>query len=206
MSKDKVVRVRMSEELLGKIDNEAEQEERSRSNWIRKTIKNNLKGDDNMQITKSIYITGQNGTYMEAEFENGKGLIIDTIQGFRDGNVDQEIINMDIKNIFEKYGEGEEMDWEETGISTEYETRKEFEEAIEGDNEKKYYIDFGSFDDNRNFDWDKIKKVMLEVDDVRKAPPIDLGDIEYKTRKEAEKALEKISDYVDISIVSVIEE
>ena len=84
MSKDKVVRVRMSEELLGKIDNEAEQEERSRSNWIRKTIKNNLKGDDNMQITKSIYITGQNGTYMEAEFENGKGLIIDTIQGFRD--------------------------------------------------------------------------------------------------------------------------
>ena len=52
------------------------------------------------------------------------------------------------------------MDWEETGISTEYETRKEFEEAIEGDNEKKYYIDFGSFDDNRNFDWDKIKKVL----------------------------------------------
>lgn len=45
MRKNKVARVRMSEELLGKIDNAAEQEERSRSGWIRKTLKNNLKGD-----------------------------------------------------------------------------------------------------------------------------------------------------------------
>lgn len=58
MSLDEVVRVRMSSELLEKIDKAAEAENRSRSSWIRNTLKNNLKGDDNMQISDKLEKVG----------------------------------------------------------------------------------------------------------------------------------------------------
>ena len=68
-----------------------------------------------------------------------------------------------------------------------------------------FKIGFGSVDDNRNFDWKEIRKIMLEVDDVRKAPAVDLEDVTFETREEAEEMLEKIRPYLDTSVVEIVE-
>ena len=62
-----------------------------------------------------------------------------------------------------------------------------------------FRIDFGSFDGNRNFDWEEIRKEMQPF----KGFAGDLGEITFDSREEAEKMLEKIKDYIDMSIVKI---
>jgi hypothetical protein len=69
-----------------------------------------------------------------------------------------------------------------------------------------FRFDFGGIDDNQNFKWDEIKKVMFGVDDIREVPVIDLEDIEYETRKEIEGVFEKIKPFIDPFVVNIIEE
>ena len=66
---------------------------------------------------------------------------------------------------------------------------------------KTYRIDFGSVDENQNFNWDKIRGVMAPDDPMN---IIDLSEIEYK-KEEAEEVLEKIKPYIDESVVSILE-
>ena len=68
-----------------------------------------------------------------------------------------------------------------------------------------FRINFGSIDDSQNFDWKEIRKIMLEVDDVRKAPAVDLEDVTFETREEAEETLKKIKPYIDTSVVEIVE-
>jgi hypothetical protein len=69
-----------------------------------------------------------------------------------------------------------------------------------------FRFDFGGIDDNQNFKWDEIKKVMFGVDDIREVPVIDLEDIKFKTRKEIEGVSEKIKPFIDPFIVNIVEE
>ena len=64
-----------------------------------------------------------------------------------------------------------------------------------------YRIDFGAFDDNRNFDWAEIRKVMTGSYHTI----IDLGEVKFDTKEEAEEMLGKISGYVNTGIVEVVE-
>lgn len=91
ISKDKVVRVRMSEELLGKIDNAAKQEERSRSSWIRKTLKNNFKGDDSMKIVDVVELN-KNGVEIEKEDSPVADRWFDDNGALPNGNFDENEI------------------------------------------------------------------------------------------------------------------
>ena len=68
-----------------------------------------------------------------------------------------------------------------------------------------YSINFGSFDDNQNFNWEEIRKIMLGVDDVREAFAVDLEDITFDTRQEAKEMLQKIKPFADTNIIKVIE-
>ena len=67
---------------------------------------------------------------------------------------------------------------------------------------KMYRIDFGAFDDNRNFDWKAIRKEMQPFEGFTG----DLGEITFDSREEAEEMLNRIGDYVDISIIEIVEE
>lgn len=70
---------------------------------------------------------------------------------------------------------------------------------------KMFRINFGSVDDNQNFDWKEIRKIMLEVDDIRETLDVDLEEVFFETRENAEKMLEKIRPYIDASVVEIVE-
>jgi hypothetical protein len=69
-----------------------------------------------------------------------------------------------------------------------------------------FRFDFGGIDDNQNFKWNEIKKVMFGVNDIRGVPVIDLEDIEYETRKEIEEVFEKIKPFIDPFVVNIVKE
>lgn len=69
-----------------------------------------------------------------------------------------------------------------------------------------FRINFGSVDDNQNFDWKEIRKIMLNVEDVREVPDVDLEDITFETREAAKKMLEKIRPYIDTTVIEIVED
>lgn len=64
-----------------------------------------------------------------------------------------------------------------------------------------FRIDFGSYDDNQNFNWKMIREIMIG-DNYN---VIDLGEITFKSKDEINDVLEKINPYIDKSVVSVVE-
>ena len=68
---------------------------------------------------------------------------------------------------------------------------------------KKWRITFGDVDDTQNFDWSEIRKVMCDVDDPSKVSHVDLEEIKYDSKKEAQKVLDEISDYTASYAVSI---
>ena len=69
-----------------------------------------------------------------------------------------------------------------------------------------FRINFGSVDDNQNFDWREIRKIMLEVDDIREVLDVDLEDVIFETREAADEMLEKIRPYVDTTVIEIVED
>ena len=66
------------------------------------------------KIIKSYHIQGEKGGYIEAIFSDGKKIKADTFAG-----VDGILEGLTVDELFEKYGEGERMDFEDTDISDE---------------------------------------------------------------------------------------
>lgn len=83
-----------------------------------------------MKVKKSYYATGGNGSYFEALFNDGSDIILDTVSGITEGTADEEIKDMSITEIVKKYGEGEQMDFAETGISTEVNSEEEVKKYV----------------------------------------------------------------------------
>ena len=77
-----------------------------------------LIGGDKMKIEKSYYIAGGNGSYFEADFDNGNAIVIDTVSPTREFG-DLEDNGETIEEIIKKYGEGEMIDFEDTNVSSE---------------------------------------------------------------------------------------
>lgn len=71
------------------------------------------------KIIESYYITGENGSYLEAEFDNGEEIIADTVAGIWgiEGG-------LTIQEVIQKYGEGKKMKFEDTNISDEISEEK----------------------------------------------------------------------------------
>ena len=67
-----------------------------------------------MEIVKSYYQTGLNGSYFEAYFDNGHQIVIDTVSGYTWGLDDFD--ESKIEDIVNKYGDGKDMAHEETEI------------------------------------------------------------------------------------------
>ena len=116
--------------------------------------------------------------------------------------VDVSTLRRNFANEWKGFADGIDI---RKSASTWLVTREAMEEAYGEGGVIKYRIDFGSYDENQNFDWDEIRKEMLDVDDPRKMAHVDLSEVTFDSKKEAEQMLGQIQDYVDGSVVQVVE-